>query len=855
MPIKNPYIFLFLIISLLASCTPPEIIGGGTSMPAVQAIGTPAPLDGTPDVPPDQSIDYLYKITWSDENLTGSSNSIYYSLEDDFSNARLLVKDIPGEEPGNVYYWNTAGVQEGDYYIFIRQTIGGKSSQLEKIGPVRIRHKLVCIDVSSRVNLLPNSSLEDGRRSVAGNGPIAGWKVNQPGSEAEFNWVDDPSQTYSGGHAILFENSFNGVNTRSARPDLVTLESEMIELPTPGGKYLFTAWVKTEDIESGHIQIQFRYFDHNGQELKLEGHNQDTFHDWANGTTNWTQIIHLLNVPHWDSPPYSKNARAEKITISIALDHSPGKLWADDLALFEISEEEYERYFSGNRYPAPEIMVTETPVNLPKKEGWATSIQQDPKTGIWWIVDSEQKAFWGVGINIGPNEKIGAFTGLEYADYRNQAQYKAHTDLNFNVGWRIVDDQGSESGTQNFIYWMNFSSAPSIDAEPETWVLKDRGGNLIGDFGHYFPDVFSPVWQNHALREAQTLTKNGGWILKSDRVLGYWTDNEFSYGELYDYIWGDTAKLAFVDWLQGKNELPSVDEVFAREGLSIDIDVPGGFEIKNPYVTIDQLNETWSSEFHSYKYTSFDDVYGFDVPYIRSHYDPVKEDLYAFERVIYKIYVDTIIDNIRKVETDYMAMEGNSFHRPIFSNRFHLRSPAAMLSLKRNMDLFSRFDAIAVNLYPTVNQNGTYLPYDLMNIVKSTFHDTTGLPIYIGEFGVASEDGDNYDLQPYLTMERWRVKSVPFQYQRGWMYRNLVSTWANLPWVIGANWFSWFNGYGIPHGSDVRNSGLVDDNNNYYPHLANEVRSVNDSINQILRSPNFTLESINWENIDVHICQ
>jgi len=834
---KINIIFLFLIISLMSACFSPIFI------------------EEEADSPTGQTTDYLYKITWSDGDIPGYSISIFYSLENDILKASPIVSDIPGEEPENEFYWNTAGISDGEYFIFVTQENGNQNSLLDTIGPVRISHSSSCIDVSSRVNLLPNNGFENGKGILTEGDAIVGWRFNNSERNAEIEWVSDSSQVYMGNRSMMLEKTFNGVNSTSAWLDRIVVKSQKIDLPTPGGKYLFTAWIRVEDVEPGHVLFEFNYFDRNGEELKIDGHNDDTFYVELYGTTDWTRIIYLLNVPHWNSPPYSEYARAEKIEVAFSLDHSPGRLWVDEISLFEISNNDYERFFPGNHFQAPEIVTTDSPLTLPKKEGWATSIQQDPNTGIWWIVSPEQKAFWGLGVNVGPNEKIEAISGLDFAQYRNYAQFQAHTDLNFNVGWRQLEGPDEYSSTQNFIYWMNFSSAPSLEAAPDEWVLKDRHGNLIGNFGHYFPDVFSPVWQNFARLEAQTITKEGGWILDRERVMGYWTDNEFSYGDLYDFIWGETAKLAFMDWLQGKNDLPSVDEAFINAGIAINLNVPEGFEIMTPYKSIDQLNESWSSTFHNYAYSSFDEIYKIDKPYIRSHGDPVKPDLYAFERVIYKIYVDTIVDNIRKVETEYIAKEGHGYHKPIFSNRFHLKSPAALLALKRNMDIFSRFDAIAVNLYPTFNQTGTYLPHEIMGIVKSTFHDTTGLPIYVAEFGVASEDSDNYDVQPYLTIQRWRKKSVSYEYQRGWAYRNLISTWANLPWVVGANWFSWFNQYGNPPGSDVRNSGLVDDNNNYYTQLTNQVRSVNESVTHIFRSPGFSLEDIQWQSVEIEICQ
>ena len=119
------------------------------------------------------------------------------------------------------------------------------------------------------------------------------------------------------------------------------------------------------------------------------------------------------------------------------------------------------------------------------------------------------------------------------------------------------------------------------------------------------------------------------------------------------FFWGDTAKLAFVDWLQGQNDLPRVDAAFAKYGSNINLNVPSGFEISKPYASITALNTAWSSGYHHYRYKSFDDIYEDDRPYIRAYDDPVIPDFYAFERVIYKIYVDTVIDNIRRVESDF----------------------------------------------------------------------------------------------------------------------------------------------------------------------------------------------------------
>lgn len=811
---------------------------------------------GTMIIEPDgvaDSADIKYKIIWSDGNKAGHTVSLFYDPDNEGNDGTLLVQDIPTGDGTNNYFWNTANIPAGNYYIYAAYNNGTDITYHYSPGPVTIAHSPACLDISDRINLLPNASFENGFFKPSS------WQPDTPTiflreRSWEYEWVNDPKQAYAGNRAIKIANTFNGVNSDSAWKDRVIIDGPKLALPTTNGKYLLTAWIKTDNVATGQVMFRVKYYDGNGEELTLKGHGSETFYAGGPPTTAWTQVAFMLNPPHWDSPPYPAPARAEKIRINFSLDNSPGTLWVDNISLVEISQSEYEHYNPRNRYAAPALITTTVPVTLPAVAGWNATIQQDPDTGVWWLVGPDQKAFWAVGPGAGTNDKLLSTTGLSESEYRKEVQYRARYDLNFNQDWRDKTGSGQYSSTRNDIYWLNFSSEPNITEDPGEWVLKDRDGNLIADYGHYFPDVFSPIWQENAVREAETLLSDEGWLIESEQFIGYWTDNEWAYGDLYDFLWGDTARLAFVDWLQGKNDLPSLDAVFARAGSRINLDVPAGFEIATPYPTPADLNKRWSSAYHSYNYRSFADVYGRDKPYIRAHDDPVTYDLYAFERVIYKIYVDTIIDNIRQVETNFIARTGQGFYHPIFSNRFDVGTPAALEALRRNMDIFSRFDAIAVNWYPDYNQSSTYHPREWMEIVKATFHDTTGRPLYIAEYGVAAEDADDYSAVPYLTVARWREKTVEHQYQRGWAYHNLVSTWANLPYVIGANWFKWPNGYGNPNGSDVRDSGLVDDNDNYYVHLTDNIRSVNKQINSISRSGTFSLDNIDWISVELNLC-
>ena len=808
-----------------------------------------APMVMEPDGK-DDVCDGQYEISWSDDNKADKSISIFYDTDNKGHDGILIVQDIPVESTGNSYYWNTANVPDGAYYIYIAVKNAINTDYFYSEGPVTISHDKKCLEISNRTNLLPNPSFEDGMLW------LSKWRIKKPFNRDrswEYEWVKNPKEARTGHRSIRISNTFNGFNSESAWRDRVKVNTPQLNLPTTGGKYLLTAWIKTYNVKTGHVLFRVKYFDKKGKQLHLKGHGTETFYTGGPRTRNWTRVVFLLNTPHWDSPPYPAKARAEKIQINFALDNSPGILWVDDLSLVEINDVEYDRLHPGNRFEPPAITTAPNPISFPGLDGWSATVQQDPKTGAWWFVGADHIAFWATGTIIDSNDKLLATTGLSGKAYKKRARHRARQDLNFNQGW-CKKSASNEYALQNYIAWLNFSTQPALDVPPEKWVLKDRHGKLIAGYGHYFPDVFSPVWQQHAVREAKSLLSDGGWKIISPQVLGYWTDNEMAYGDLHDFLWGDTCKLALVDWLQGKNSLPSTDASFRKYDSKINLNIPSGFELTNPYTSIEALNNAWSSGYHKYRYKSFNHILtSRDKPFIRGHDDPVRHDLYAFERVIYKIYVDTIIDNIRKIENQFIANTGQGFHRPIFSNRFHLNRPAALNALQRNMDIFNQFDIIAVNLYPP-NQSGTYIPQYWLNATKTILYDTTTTPIYIAEFGVAGEDADNFTHPPYLMVARWREMTVKTQYRRGWAYKNLISTWVNLPYVIGANWFKWSNGYGSPEGTDVRNSGIVDDQDNYYTQFTNNIRSVNKQVGSASRTGIFSVDDINWKSVEIDIC-
>ena len=101
------------------------------------------------------------------------------------------------------------------------------------------------------------------------------------------------------------------MNSSSAWEDRAILRSPLIDLPKDTSKFLLTARIKTENVAPGHVLFRIKYFDENGEQLLLRGHGTDTFYKSGPNNHKWEFVKILLNPPHWDSPNYPENARAE----------------------------------------------------------------------------------------------------------------------------------------------------------------------------------------------------------------------------------------------------------------------------------------------------------------------------------------------------------------------------------------------------------------------------------------------------------------------------------------------------------------------------------------------------------------
>ena len=657
------------------------------------------------------------------------------------------------------------------------------------------------VDISGKTNLLPNAGFEIPHET---NIRPEGWSFQTPGTNTfgwEYAYIADEEAAHSGTYSVVFSNVFS----RGHWSTRMQLRTDHLMISNTN-HYLLRIRYKTRDLDDGQALARLRFYT-------------------AAGTEIWSDMIPLDAVgPEWSTydhfvtPPEA----TETVALFVYLDHARGAVHWDDLGLYQLTAEEVELLGPYGRYSAPAVATNGV---LPQfTTNTQVSVQQDGD-GVWWFVATNGVPFYRTATSLSLNENTNLTSyvlqvrDLSLHDYRREILARAKNDLNFNGNVREADHEATEKA----MVWLNFSTEAAI--EGTNWVLRNANGDTFGGAKHYFPDPFSPAWQAHATQEVSQIE---AWMLEDPNLIGYWTDNEWAYGAMWEYFWSDNCRTALVTWLQG------------------DLAVPDGFEIETPYPDIETLNAAWSSPYHTYTYTSFNDIYGTDKPQIRAFDDPVMDDLHAFERVVFKTYADTVIGAIRDREDELIAeldAEGSTgTHRLIASCRIGWEGPGFHDDcLRRNIDIFSAFDLIAVNAYPTFREAADHYPRSQLEAMRRTFHDTTGRPVIISEFGVAARDAG-------IPVQRWFDRTVNTQSERGEAYRNIATTLANLPWVVGHSWYRWCNAYGEEDAPDPRNSGLVNDQDRYYTNLTDVVREVNAALNAVRRASTFGPDDIDWRD-------
>ncbi|RPJ64554.1 MAG: hypothetical protein EHM23_00295, partial [Acidobacteria bacterium] len=368
--------------------------------------------------------------------------------------------------------------------------------------------------------------------------------------------------------------------------------------------------------------------------------------------------------------------------------------------------------------------------------------------------------------------------------------YGQIVDWGFNSfdGW--TDDQYGEIIEQRYLkgdtYLPMFKVLSlSRDIEPEL-CARDRDGRVRSG-SHAFPDPFNPHWRRHATQKAASsiqVFRNKPWLA------GWFVDNEIEFMDLFRFIWADYSGKQFVS------------------------------DLENKYKRIEELNKAWSSKYAAYRFESFAGILT-KKPEPAAWDDPLFVDFTAFERRMVKEYVDFTYDLVKRADPS----------RLVISSRINL---GPMQDIHRTIDLWSKFDLIAMNIYP---QN---LQYGLSSgelAVLETLHKSTGKPLIISEWGTSAIDSGLYNLDEDAQGRpldwSWN-EVVRTQGERADIYEACITQFASLGYVVGAHWFTTMD---VDTKIRRANRGSLDANHQPYAPLVSSMKEVHARLKDRMNLP------------------
>lgn len=351
--------------------------------------------------------------------------------------------------------------------------------------------------------------------------------------------------------------------------------------------------------------------------------------------------------------------------------------------------------------------------------------------GTSWLVAPSGKALYSMA-TVGPAGRSGETPS---APTEGWAAYLRGFGFNSLAAWTRVSYW---SGVNDALLGGGGQPLP-LFAAIESNSLGASFERLVdarGETGsHPFPDPFDPAYESAYRAEVASLHR---YVGGREWFAGWFADNEVSHEDLHRRVYSTHCAAAFKEFLTG------------RHG------------------TIDALNRAWGRS-----YRSFDEL-------ILARPDPLlpdeamAADFRLFAREIVRRYVDVTIRSIRSADAGGL----------IFSNRFMASGIGVVAD---NLDLYARYDGIAVNLYPRNQAAGLS---DNERAYLGLFHERTGRPVLVSEWSVPALDSGLYDAPPVGLDWSWN-EVVGTQAERARQAATLTVDFYNLPFVVGAQWFTW----------------------------------------------------------------
>lgn len=276
--------------------------------------------------------------------------------------------------------------------------------------------------------------------------------------------------------------------------------------------------------------------------------------------------------------------------------------------------------------------------------------------GVWYLVDPEGRLFWSHGVDcVGtsvavtpvserefyfdpeiptrpdPNNKLAQFLSKAnhsvnnfYADYGEYWQFNLSASnlyLKYGDDWYQKHSESAAKrlrswGMNTIGNWSDLNIAKTAKT-PYTATLGTYGPKIEGSEGYWgkFIDPFTPEFAK-SIRDS---FKSKAWTADDPYCIGYFVDNEISWGEAGSLAKAalaspkdQPAKIAYIQWL------------------------------KERYQTIDAFNKAWKTELESWEALQND-------PFKTPDGEQAKEDCDLFYTVICEKYFSVIVDALHEL--------------------------------------------------------------------------------------------------------------------------------------------------------------------------------------------------------------
>ncbi len=616
--------------------------------------------------------------------------------------------------------------------------------------------------------------------------------------------------------------------------------------------YLFQCWYRTVGVEHADFIVRIDHYSNYPE-------NPSSSPSWIwrkkqqfTPSVQWKQVSMVIrpfqagDAPFaYDSEEYPNFNGSDAFRVALGLNNSPGSLYVDDISLrpFDPDSSLDQFIFPPNAYQVdPPTVDANRPVFSPSD---FYTVRKDNR-GTSWIVRPDGDPVWLIGVNNveEPTERNPIMQSWIDSNYASIDDYTEDSRIKLDEWHFTAESYNDTPGSKRFgradIKFFSFSGSSWVKsamrmkkANGSTW--KPGGGD-----GH-LADPYNPDWQARARQEVWENLSDSK--LSDPEFFGYYTDNLAPVMHLYQGIWSDHCAPVFTEFIKGR------------------------------YNTPQDVAAAWSSHYHTFQFSQWDDIYDAREEVTIHGFDDspaLIQDLIDFEKKVWKDYARVVCGLLREREAAVFGADkdGVPFKKHlIFTNRlsFNGMPNDSQWWIERLFDAYGElnaeipgfyFDIAAFNHYPGSGHLPTHKAFRNMAFLED-LNRRSGLPAFASEFAVGASDTE------FPTTSRWSDRTIDTQADRGLAYQNLLYTWSRLHFYVGGMWYQWFDGIYDTDGHsqnpniqsydpidpayDGRNSGLVDPHNQPYQDFIAKVQETNLLLKQTSRANAVGVLDFPWD--------